>query len=317
MKHNNTRSKKGEKHNKTFKMNCHPNNKNRLHKNTCYTPHALLIIRDAYNNSHEHTITSENPKTIYKQLRKRLTHCEQEDCWMDVIQDPSVRLELDHLLFAPDSPKSWNQDPYEWLSNWDIRDVLRQYEMSHRDFKLMGPSSIDYDTKLNDGKCVWEDICRLSLKDLLHRGKRKLGIVFNLDKHNEPGSHWVSLFVDCDQKFIFYYDSSMKNTPSEIDRLIHEIKTQGENLEKPIPFEIIKNNLSHQSTNTECGMYCLFFIITMLTEKLHKKAHVEMYGGGGKRNKKLSKEEKIKLFTTHGLNDSLMKSFRTIYFNSA
>ena len=108
----------------------------------------------------------------------------------------------------------------------------------------------------------------------------------------------------------------MKSTPLEIDRLIGEIKTQGENLEKPISFEIIKNKISHQTTNTECGMYCLFFIITMLTEKLHKKAHLEMYGGSGKRNKKLSKEEKIKLFTTYGLNDRLMKLFRTIYFNS-
>lgn len=315
MKQPNKSKKTGRKRNvqKTLKMNCHPNNTKRISEDTCYTPSVLMQIREAYNKTHVHQITSNKPKTIYKQLRSKLDHCEKEDCWMETIKDPVVKYELDKLLFAPDSPHEWKKNPNEWLSNYDIRDVLKQYEMSHPHFKLLGPSSIDYDTILQDGKCVWQDICRLELQDLLKRGKRKMGIVFNLDKHYEPGSHWVSVFVDCDEKFILYYDSAVNNTPKEIKRLIGEIAQQGKELDTPIDFEVIENKHRHQTTNSECGMYSLFFIITLLTSKLDKPIYQEIYGGG--RTKKLTRQEKIKIFTEKGLNDSMMKLYRSIYFN--
>jgi len=310
-----TRNKR-QSHNKTLKMNCHPNNKDKLHGDTCYTPDALLQIRDAYNQSHSKKIKGSRPTTIYKKLREKLSHCEKEDCWMDQIQDKNVKYELDRLLFAPDSPADWKKNPTSWLSNYDIRDVLRQYEMAHSNFKLLGPSSIDYDTVLSDGKCVWDDLCRLSLHDLHSRNKRKLGIVFNLDKHHEPGSHWISLFVDSDEGKIIYYDSAVNPCPKEVDRLIAEICKQGSALEEPIHYDVVKNKYSHQSTNTECGMYSIFFIITMLTNKLHKRVHNEIHGGGNKFNRnKLSMKDKIKLFTGPGLNDTMMKTFRKIYFN--
>ena len=82
-----TKSLRSKPKNKTFKMNCHPNNKNKIHKNTCYSEDALLKIRDAYNTTHTNKIKTKNPKKIYNVLRKRLDHCEKEDCWMDIIKD--------------------------------------------------------------------------------------------------------------------------------------------------------------------------------------------------------------------------------------
>lgn len=300
-------------------MNCHPNNKDPLHADTCYTKEALVQIRDSYNKSHHPKITASKPTTIYKKLREKLTQCEKEDCWMDQIQDKNVKYELDRLLFAPDSPGDWKKNPTSWLSNYDIRDVLRQYETAHSDFKLLGPSSIDYDTVLSDGKCVWNDLCRLSLRDLHARNKRKLGVVFNLDKHYEPGSHWISVYIDSNESKIIYYDSAVNPCPKEVDRLIAEICKQGAALDIPIKYDVVKNGYSHQSTNTECGMYSLFFIITMLTSKLHKRVLNEIHGGGGVnksfKHTKLSMQDKIKLFTEPGLNDNMMKMFRKIYFN--
>ena len=48
---------------------------------------------------------------------------------------------------------------------------------AYPDFKLLGPSAIDYDSKPygENGKCVWNDLCRLSLQNLIYRNKRKLG----------------------------------------------------------------------------------------------------------------------------------------------
>ena len=315
MKHSITRSNK-KKQNKTLKLNCHPNNKSKIHKDTCYTKEAILMIRDAFNKSHSDKIKSSSPKRIYNELRKRLTHCDKEDCWMNVIEDPAVRNQLDHILFAPDSPAEWKNNPTAWLSNYDIRDVLRQYEDTHPEFMLLGPTPINYDTRIEEGKCVWEELCRLSLKDLLARKKTKLGIVFNLDKHDEPGSHWTSLFVDSDEHKILYFDSAVNPCPKEVEQLISTICEQGAKLELPIKYDIIKNEYRHQTTNTECGMYSIFFNVTMITGKINKRIRTQIEGGGNHDGKKISMADKIRLFTTKGINDSMMKTFRKIYFNS-
>ena len=102
-----------------------------------------------------------------------------------------------------------------------------------------------------------------SLQDLQNRGKTKIGIVFNLDKHDEPGSHWVAMFVDLENNFIFYFDSALNPVPRQISKLKSEIKKQGKHLHDPIDFNYIQNDYNHQKTNTECGMYCLFFIVTL------------------------------------------------------
>ena len=314
MKQTGTRSNK-KKHNKTMKLNCHPNNRTTLNGDTCYTKESMLIIRDEYNKSHSDKIKTSNPKRIYDALRKRLTHCEKEDCWIEEIKDPRIRNQLDRILFAPDSPTEWKRDQTAWLSNYDIRNVLRQYEIAYPEFALLGPTPINYDTVLDDGKCVWQDLCRLSLKDLLARKKTKLGTVFNLDKHDQPGSHWVSLFVDNDEHKIIYYDSAVNDCPKEVDRLIDEICKQGADLDVPIHYDVIKNTYKHQTTNTECGMFSIFFIVTMITGKMHKQVGSVIEGGGDIKHKKLTMMEKIRLFTTRGINDSMMRTFRKIFFN--
>jgi hypothetical protein len=300
-------------------MNCNPvvDDKTAV-KGSCYTEDALNEIKDAYNDSHEREIhiTATDPKYIWLELRKRLTDCKAEDCWLSLIKNPDTRRKLDNIMFAPDQPNEWNQDPIAWLSNYDIAAVLRQYEKSHTHFKLLGPTAIDYDTRLGDGKCVWNDLCKLSLSELMADGKRKLGVVFNLDKHYQSGSHWVSMFVDLDRHVIFYYDSAVNPVPREVSRLKNEIIRQGKALDTPIRFNYIQNDYSHQTTNTECGMYCLFFIITWLTEEIDRRVaskHASKITGG--KTKRLTIDDLIKLFTQPGINDNMMIEYRRIFFN--
>ena len=59
-------------------------------------------------------------------------------------------------------------------------------------------------------------------------------------------------------------------------------------------------------------MYCLFFIITLLTERLDTSINRELYGGG---RKKKDFFELLDVFNQDGLNDDMMIRFREKYFN--
>jgi Ulp1 protease family, C-terminal catalytic domain len=307
----------------TRTMNCSPIVKGKtVSENTCFTNDALTKIKDAFNknNGPDNQIVETDPAQVYEALRSRLTQCKTEDCWLNQIKDSKTRQQLDQILFAPDQPPEWKDNPDEWLSNFDIEKVLQQYEISNPEFKLLGPSSIDYDTKLKEegGKCVWEDICRLELKDLIARKKRKLGIVFNLDKHDEPGSHWVSMFVDLDKKFIFYFDSALNDTPPEIVRLKKTIMKQGSELSPPIQFRYITNKKAHQQSNTECGMYTIYFIVSLLTGKqpINKKS-VPTSTSGGENSGENGGENgmSLEVFEKGKISDKEMMDFRKVFFN--
>jgi hypothetical protein len=236
--------------------------------------------------------------------------------------------------FSPKQPEKWRQNKNEWLSSDEITNVLEQYEKTYPEFLYMGPSPSDF-YFLENGRCVWPELCRLSLRDLIAHGKRKLGIVFNLDKHDEPGSHWVSMFVDIDNSLIFYYDSARNPTPPEITRLKNEIKKQGAALQPPIHFKYITNKHPHQRTNTECGMYSIFFIVTMLTRKIDVPIHTfkEIRRGGGSEggsegvseggsegvsdggSTQLSIQDSVSLFTDRHIPDAFVADKREKFFN--
>jgi hypothetical protein len=296
------------KRNTIKKMNCSPAVKNKTVSNdTCYTSDILLKIRDEYNKNHsvKEKIISKNPKIVWKTLHERLVKCEKEDCWLKEIKDIKLRKEIDDYIFAPDSPPVWNKNPNEWLSNIDILNVLKQYQKTYKNFLFLGPSPIDFDTHLpeRDNKCVEMDICNLSIGEQLKRNKTKIGIIFNLDKHDESGSHWVSLFIDLEEYVIFYFDSAGQSIPKEIEVLKNRIMDQGKELESPIHFKYYDNKgVYHQRGNTECGMYSLFFIITMLTSETEF-------------HKNMTMKDKLKLFRSKRIPDKYVEKYRKIYFN--
>lgn len=290
------------------KMNCSPVVEDtKIFSDTCFTADVLIKIRDEYNKNHPHSnkITSSDPIIIWKTLKSRLQHCEKEDCWLKEIKDSAMRRFIDESIFAPDHPPDWDKNPNEWLSNIDILKVLEQYEEKNPHFLFLGPTPIDFDTKLSEenNECVESKICNLSIRDEMKKGITKIGIIFNLDKHNESGSHWVSLFVDLEHHILFYFDSAGDEIPPEIMVLKKRIEKQGKELSPSIIFKYYNNaNIRHQKGNTECGMYSLFFIITMLTGKTEMKAN-------------MNTKEKLKLFKSGRISDNYMEQYRKKYFN--
>jgi hypothetical protein len=289
-------------------MNCHPSNLDKtVDPDSCLTKDVLLQLKSSYNHNHPDTrINAFNPTEIWSEMQKRLRLCKKEDCWLNEITDPTVRTRLDKDLFAPDHPSEWKKSPNTWLTNFDIMHVLRQYEDAYPEFTLIGPTPIDFDTQAHDvaGRCVWKDLCDLDINEQIKRGKRKFGVVFNLDKHNEPGSHWVSIYVDLDNAFIFYMDSAGNAVPREIEVLAQRIIQQGGELTPPIDIRFHENYPTvHQFGNNECGMYTLYFIITMLTNKTDTKTFKTYL-------------DKIGFFKRKRISDKYVFNLRKLYFNS-
>jgi len=286
--------------------------------NTCYTMEMLELIRASYNKNHPPSdyIPWSNPGEIWQTLNRRLVNCEKEDCWLSEIKDAELRKQIDTLIFAPDQPAEWKTNKNEWLTDLDIRKVMDQYEQAYPNFRFIGPSPINYDTMVpaselytykgppSDKKiCVWEDLCHIDIATLLAKKIDKIGMVFNLDRHDMPGSHWVSLFVCLDKAhpFVFYFDSGGKSPPPEIKRLMKTIKTQG--IKAGLAMKSHTNtNRQHQKGNTECGMYSLFFNITMLTGDSGFEQNMPM-------------QKRIMLFKTANIPDKYVENYRSKYYN--
>jgi hypothetical protein len=274
---------------------------------SCYNADVLGKIKDAYNDSHRpaEQIKTTDPNEIWKQLKQRLVHCKKEDCWLRQIKDDTLRTQLQEYIFAPVKPPVWKTNPNEWLTNHDIIKVLQQYEQRYKNYEFINPTPIDFDTRLKDegNQCVTEELCAFSLKQHIDSGKTKIGIVFNLDEHDEDGSHWMSMFIDVDDKVIFYFDSAGNDIPDEIKQLKDRIIKQGKKLDSPIEFEFHKNYpVAHQQGSSECGMYSLFFLITMLTSETEHDKHLTM-------------DEKLHLFKKQRIPDKYVEQYRHVYFN--
>ena len=159
-------------------------------------------------------------------------------------------------------PKEWNINKNEWLNTNDIENVLRQYQKKHHDFMFIGAVPIDFDNELSPGMCVINELCKINLDSMLKNNKTKLGIVFNLDKHDEPGSHWVALYGDFNQNKIIFFDSYGTKPPNEVIKLMKRLKTQGRSNNKRIKLYV--NKTRHQYKNSECGVYSIDFITKLL-----------------------------------------------------
>jgi hypothetical protein len=275
-----------------MKLRCSPKTKGEMNDYSCYTNKSLLKLRDLWNARHpDESIETSIPREIHAQLTTFMSDvCNKESCWIKQVSKQSSDL-VDS--FAPESPKEWKKNPNEWLSSLDIMKVMKQYEKAYKCFDFIGPSPMDFDTKLLHGECVWKELCNFQLSEQIKKGKTKIGIIFNTDPHTEGGQHWLSLFINIKTKNIFFYDSVGDKMADEVTVLIERIKKQGLALNPKITFTMDSNEgVEHQYGNTECGIYSLFFIVHMLEDKI-----TDHY------------------LKTHILKDNYMQQFRKIYFN--
>ena len=264
-KNRKTRKKNSKK---LKKVQCSPKTKKKQLPFTCYTSSALHKLKQVWNARHpDDKIHSNTPRDIWTKLKQKMAStCNTEACWL---RHQCIKHDIDQSLwettFAPAAPEEWVKKPNDWLSTTDIQKVMKQWENSYPCFEFLGPSPIDYDKQQLFGECVWEELCKFSLKDCKKRNKYKIGIIFNLDIHTKPGSHWVAMYIDLRKHIIYYFDSYGDPIPRRIRKFATKVKEQGKAFGEK--YTLIISKKRHQYGESECGMYCLYFIIQMLLDK--------------------------------------------------
>ena len=155
-------------------------------------------------------------------------HCLLDKAPLDENQKKSLRKQY----LRPRRPKGWDNDPDMWLDNYNIMHVMKQYEEAYPWFSFLGVFPIDFsapDPYSGEKKCLHREICELNLIDEYKKGKRGIGIIFNLDPHYKGGSHWVGLYINIKnikKPCINYFDSYGYATPPLIARLMRSFKLQ-------------------------------------------------------------------------------------------
>ncbi len=175
--------------------------------------------------------------------------------YMDFLNDETKDY-LQNDVFRPDGP----QGKFEWLSTLDINQVLEQYENKYPDFKFLGAVPIDFN------ELDYLPFKKMDFNEFKKNGINKIGVIFNLDEHNKPGSHWVSLFADLEKGKVYFSDSYASQPENRIRDFMKRLKEymQKTGIEKP---DVRYNKTQHQKGNSECGVYSINFILRLLKGK--------------------------------------------------
>lgn len=204
-----------------------------------------------------------------RQLRHwmtRRTRCKTERCWIEKSSmNPDEKNKIMKSFFRPSMPDSWEEDPDEWLDSLNLADVMKQYEEVYPNFKFFGANPIDFSAPnpykkdaLEKRECLEDSICKLRLDTLTKEGKAHLGFIYNLDPSDKGGSHWIASFTDIPGHKSYYFDSYGFKPPPQIARFLRSLTLQDPRM------KLQYNARRFQYGDTECGVYCLYFLIRML-----------------------------------------------------
>lgn len=244
---------------------------------TCFTLENLKDIAMQYNQINKDMIEIVNDKKLLlKELTNKMRdkyNCNDQLCWVESrvvkeIADKEIKDDIKHYTFRPKGPKK----QYAWLSTTDINSVMVQYMIKHKDFKYLGTLPYDFE------ELEYTGFNNINLKEL-DNITPKIGMVINLDKHDEPGSHWVALYANLKNNKIYYFDSFGKKPGKKVTNFIRRILTYMYNKKhntnfdldmfmkkyhKSDDYDVRYNRKQHQFKNTECGVYSMNFIIRLL-----------------------------------------------------
>jgi hypothetical protein len=193
----------------------------------------------------------------------------REWCWVDAIGPEAKHSTSITKNLRPVKPSEWYKEPHAWLSNRDIEVVMKQYaDVKDNHYAFLGVFPIDFHIKDAYGKCMYEEICLLNIETYAKKRIKYIGFITNLDKHDEPGSHWTSTFVCIDKNMpccgAYYYDSVSRLPPPDVKMFMENVKKKIDALDGPHECKLGYSKRREQSGNTECGMFSMIYQLRWL-----------------------------------------------------
>jgi len=198
---------------------------------------------------------------------KKVYNCETESCLLEndeIINSLGRDTVMEQLKsrFKPEGP----YDSYDWFSNSNIDDVLKQVEEKYKDKHFL-----HVEFQMRDFEAVGSTLAKTDLAEKYKEGIRCFGVVFNTDKSSGRGQHWFSIFGDFsgegtkeDPLTIEYFNSSGEAPLNEISSWMKKTK---DHMNKVLNKEVkclYDINIANQQDNHSCGSYALYFILSRL-----------------------------------------------------
>ncbi len=214
----------------------------------------------------------DGPNEKILEAAKKKTSCKTEACIYKnkEVQNFISNDEVTEILkehFKPSGPAFST----EWLSNYNIDDVLDQFSKKHKSFYHVYFQMRDFEkNKLKPSEKANPEMLHRSLADIdfakqIKEGTRSFGCVLNTDLSSGSGQHWFCLFGDFrKQPYQLEYFNSAGDAPLDevqvwLDKTKHQImKDTG----KPVKLVICRTH--HQRDGHSCGPYSLFYIVNRL-----------------------------------------------------
>jgi hypothetical protein len=165
------------------------------------------------------------------------------------------------------------------LSNFNIDGTMRRWARKFDFFFPCPFAMMDFDSNGDlFGSLDVADVLSGRLEADLGEGRRRgrphsaLGCVLNTDTSRGPGKHWVAVFVDCRAPpwSVEYFNSAgnppsravtgwMERTRVRLGGLWAREAPAGGGAGPP-PLSVAVTRVDHQQSQTECGLYALFYI---------------------------------------------------------
>jgi hypothetical protein len=240
---------------------CSPSKISHKSINTCYDSDDITAIATAFNKyiktstiCKDDICISSQPidlnigdEQLYKELTNRLSIlCDKEFCWTDLhfiqeIKDKNLRDSILYFTFKPKGLPSKKT----WFNSNNINEIMEQYQDMYTDtFTFLGALPSDF-SKI--AIVDWKTIKKTPY----------IGIIFNTDPHNKPGTHWIGVFIDNKKKTLDYFDSLGKLPNKNIASFLKYFKN----------YQFTFNQKEHQKGGSNCGVYSCYFIIQRLKGK--------------------------------------------------
>ena len=239
----------------------------------CSSPDVIKKMADFLKTLGEDVVEVVQPDDINVQVQivdkmKEKTGCESESCavqnekFKQFASPYIVSKNLDENFKSPGPSHST-----EWLSNFNIDDVLGEIREAYADQKFWNiPFQMrDFKKMANHSRSKNSNLETFDLAEKYKEGWRCFGVVINTDYSTGNGIHWFCLFI-CfrhNNITIEYFNSSGNAPLAEISAWMKKTKMV---LEKEFPgrkvIEVIASQEEHQTDDHSCGVYSLYYIIS-------------------------------------------------------